>query len=290
MPPAATFDDSDPRPPAQIEVPFEPRAGGRDGRPAAWLVWHARRMPDQSRDVIAEFERSAAGFAQRSAGRFDKMDVVGFARVRGDESVLEVGAGTGNFLSLFEGAAASLVALDVTHGMLEQARRYHPMLQLVRGNAFMLPFRSCSFDLVSSAQALHHIHRPVPVLKEMRRVCAPEGRVLIVDQLATESYEQIAFMNELETLRDPSHATSRPASAFRTIVMAAGLEIIDQKVFEDHSKLSEWMWPGEFPEARIAEVRDFIGRHGPETGMGFEPDGDDWTFTRRRIMLLARRA
>lgn len=246
-------------------------------------------MPDDERKVIDEFERAAAGFAERSAGRFDRMGVVEFARVSGRESVLEVGAGTGNFLSLFEGAAASLVALDLTAGTLEQARRNHPSLQLVRGNAFALPFGSRCFDLVSSAQALHHIHRPVPVVKEMRRVCMPGGRILIVDQLAPESYEQIAFMNELEALRDPSHATSRPSSAFRTIVMAAGLEIVDEKIFEDRSRVSEWMWPGEFPEERIDRVRDFVARFGPETGMGFEPDGDDWTFTRRRIMLLAQR-
>ena len=247
-------------------------------------------MPEHGRGVIDEFERAAAGFAERSAGRFDKMGVVEFARVTGRESILEVGAGTGNFLSLFEGVASRLVALDLTQAMLEQARRHHPSLQLVRGNAFMLPFRSRAFDLVSSAQALHHIHRPVPVLKEMRRVCASGGRILIVDQLATESYEQLAFMNELETLRDPSHATSRPASAFRTIVMAAGLEIVDEKIFEDRSRFSQWMWPGEFPDERIEKVREFVGRFGPETGMEFEPDGDDWTFTRRRIMLLAKRA
>ena len=237
-----------------------------------------------------EFERAAAGFAERSAGRFDDMRVVEFARVRGNELVLEVGAGTGHFLSLFEGEASSLVALDLTHAMLRRARRDHPSLQLVCGNAFGLPFRSRTFDVVSSAQALHHIHRPVPVLREMRRVCAHEGHVLIVDQVATESYEQVAFMNELETLRDPSHATSRPASAFRTIVMAAGLEIVDEKIYEGQSRFSDWMWPGEFPDERIEKVREFVSRSGPETGMGFEPDGDDWVFTRRRIMLLARRA
>ena len=236
-----------------------------------------------------EFARAASGFAERTAGRFDEMGVVEFARVQPHEAVLEVGAGTGNFLSLFEGSAARLIALDLTEGMLREAGRRHPSQQLVLGNAFALPFRSRSIELVTSAQALHHIHRPVPVLQEMRRVCAPGGRILIVDQLATESYEQIAFMNEVETLRDPSHASSRPASAFRAIVLAAGLEIVEERVHQDQSRFSNWMWPGEFPEERIEAVRDFVARFGPETGMEFEPDGDDWTFTRRRIMLLARR-
>ncbi len=248
-------------------------------------------MPDDHRNVLKqEFERAAEGFAARTRGRFDHMGVTEFARVQPHESVLEVGAGTGNFLALFEGKASSLTALDLTEAMLKQARARHPSQRLVVGDGARLPLRSRSIDLVASAQALHHIWKPVPVLQEMRRVCAQGGRVLIVDQLASESYEQIAFMNELEALRDPSHATSRPRSAFRAILMAAGLEIVDEKIYEDRSRFSSWMWPGEFPPERIEKVRDFVGRFGPETGMGFEPDGDDWTFTRRRIMLLARRA
>jgi hypothetical protein len=72
------------------------------------------------------------------------------------------------------------------------------------------------------------------------------------------------------------------------IVRAAGLEILDERVTESEQRLSTWMWPGEFPEGRIDKVRDLILTIGPETGMGFERDGDDWVFVRRRLMLLAR--
>jgi ubiquinone/menaquinone biosynthesis C-methylase UbiE len=239
--------------------------------------------------IQTEFERAAEGFAERTKGRFDAMGVPEFSRVEPHETVLEAGAGTGNFLSLFEGRAARLIALDLTHGMLAEARKRHPSQELVVADGLRMPLRSRSIDLVTSAQALHHIFKPVPFLKEMRRVCAPDGRVLIVDQLATESYEQIAFMNEVETLRDPSHAMSRPRSAFRAIVMAAGLDIVDEKLFEDQSRFSKWMWPGEFPEERIKKVKAFVTKFGRETGMDFEADGDDWIFTRRRIMLLAQR-
>lgn len=245
---------------------------------------------ERLRLIEEEFQRAAAGFAERTTGRFDRMDVVGFSRVALDETVVEIGAGTGNFLSLFEGHARQLIALDLTAGMLEQARLRHPSLSLMIGDGNRLPFASRSLDLVASAQALHHVFEPVPFVREMRRVCKDSGRVLIVDQTATESYEQIAFMNQLEAIRDPSHAASRPPSAFRAIVMAAGLEITDERSFEDQSRFSEWMWPGEFPQERIDRTRDFIERFGAETGMDFEPDGDDWVFTRRRIMLLAQPA
>jgi hypothetical protein len=36
-------------------------------------------------------------------------------------------------------------------------------------------------------------------------------------------------------------------------------------------------------------VRDFIERFGDQTGMDFERVDDDWEYTRRRAMFLARR-
>jgi ubiquinone/menaquinone biosynthesis C-methylase UbiE len=240
--------------------------------------------------VVREFDRTASAFAERTRGRFDHMGVVAFSRVRPTDTVVEVGAGTGNFLSIFSSSAAWLVGIDLTPAMLVQAREHHAGLQPVIGDGLRLPLRSRSVELVASAQALHHVPEPVPFLAEMRRVVTDEGRVLVVDQVARERFEEATAMNELEILRDPSHAASRPPSAFRIMLAAAGLKIVDERIDLSHDRLSNWMWLAEFPEERIEAVRDFIGRRGDETGMSFERDGDDWVFQRERIMLLAERA
>ena len=248
----------------------------------------SQRVPDHQDVVRSEFERAAHSFAERTRGRFDDLDVVRFARVPEGATVVEIGAGTGNFLALFKEVAERLVALDLTRAMLVEARRHHDM-ELVQGDGARLPFRSGSIDLVASAQAFHHMFEPIPILKEMRRVAKPTGAVLVVDQVAPESIEKAAMMNQLDVLRDPSHAVSRPPSAFRIMVRAAGLEIVDEKIVESTSRLSQWMWPGEFPVERIEQVRSFIENRGAETGMGFARDGNDFTFIRRRIVMLTRR-
>lgn len=248
-------------------------------------------MPDaraRRRAVQQEFERAAELFAQRTEGRFDALRAVEFARVERGHSVLEVAAGTGNFLSLFAEVADLLVAVDLTLGMLQQAAARFPRMQLLAADAEQIPIRSRSFDLVACAQAFHHLREPIPVLKEMRRVVKRGGHVLVVDQVGPEKYEEVVVLNELEILRDPSHAVTRPPSAFRIMMWAAGLEVIDEKIHSSEQRLSAWMWPGEFPPERIEAVRDFIERRGHETGKDFRRDGEDWVFTRRRIMLLAR--
>lgn len=238
----------------------------------------------------AEFERAAPSFVERTRGRFDDMDVVAFARMKKGESVLEVGAGTGNFLALFSNVAGESFAIDLSPAMLTEARRQGLELHLVLADGAHLPLASRSIDLVTSAQTLHHIWEPVPVLREMRRVMVDNGRMLLVDQVATERFEEVQAMNALDRLRDPSHATCRPTSAFRVLVEKTGMRLIDERAVTSEQLLSRWMWPGEFPPERMEAVRAFIAEHGRETGMDFRPLGDDYVFTRRRIMLLAERA
>ncbi|MFN2526008.1 MAG: class I SAM-dependent methyltransferase [Actinomycetota bacterium] len=248
-------------------------------------------MPEptaEAETIKAEFERAAAFFTERTRGRFDALDVVSFAQVPHGATVLEVGAGTGNFLSLFAEVAGRLVGVDLTLGMLAQGRREQPNLELVAADGNRLPFSDGVFELTSSAQTFHHIARPVPIVQEMARVTAPSGRVLVVDQVAPERYEEMLAMTELELLRDPSHAVSRSPSAMRLLLQAAGLEIVDERVVSTRELLSKWMWPGEFPPERIEAVREFVAKRGAETGMKFEAEGDDFSFERRRMMLLAQ--
>jgi ubiquinone/menaquinone biosynthesis C-methylase UbiE len=244
---------------------------------------------DERSTVQAEFERAAKTFAERTAGRFDEMDVARFSRVGPGATVVEVGAGTGNFLSLFDDGTRRLIAVDVTPAMLHEARSLFPSMELVIADGAALPFPARSIDLVASAQTLHHIREPVPVLMQMRRVVTDEGRVLIVDQVATEKVEEMMMMNKLDSLRDPSHAGCRPPSALRIMVQAAGLEIDAEEIHESVERFSTWMSHHEFPEERIAEVERFLAEHGHATGMRFEKDSDDWIYTRQRMMILARR-
>ena len=242
---------------------------------------------DHSAVVREEFERAAAGFARRTVGRFDHLDVLNFSRVAPGSSVIEVGAGTGNFVSLFAPVARRLVATDLTPGMLRDAREMHGLTRIVCGDGARLPFADGTFDLVTSAHAMHHIPEPVGVLREMARIVAPAGNVMVVDITASDDPAGAARADEVMTIRDPSHARSLRTSEMRAALEASGLSIVDHRVVDRRGLVSNWMWPGEFPEERIAEVRAYVERHWREIGMDLQPDGDDFTYLDRRQMFLA---
>jgi SAM-dependent methyltransferase len=238
----------------------------------------------------SEFERTSQTFDERTKGRFDDMGVVEFSGVGDQAKVLEVGVGTGNFLSLFAGRARELIGIDLTPAMILKARISFPDYGLVLADGAKLPLGTRSVDLSTTAQTLHHIWEPLPVLTEMRRVTVESGKVLIVDQVAPERFEQAIAMNELEMMRDPSHASSRPPSALRTLIRVAGLRIVDERIVELRHEFSNWMPSIEFPPERIEKVKSFIDKHGDATGMNFEKVGNDYTYDRRRMMILAERA
>ncbi len=141
----------------------------------------------------------------RLAGRYDllndvmslglhrrwKRDAVGLA-LAGREGlpcrVLDLCCGTGDLAFLAGAAAASgsrVVGLDFTLPMLGVARSRRTgipgALAFAQGDALRLPFAGASFDAVTIGYGLRNVADPLACLKEVRRVLAPGGRVVVLD-------------------------------------------------------------------------------------------------------------
>ncbi len=92
--------------------------------------------------------------------------------------ILDVGSGTGGngaLLSRF----GSVVGLEPSEDARRLARGRSTVQ--VAGEAEYLPFRSGSFDLVTSFEVLYHaqVQDDIAALREMRRVLRPEGLLLL---------------------------------------------------------------------------------------------------------------
>lgn len=112
------------------------------------------------------------------------------ASLRQDDSVLDVGCGTGLLALAAATVADSVIALDVSEGMIEALRQNALAeglvnVKVVRGDASALPFPDAAFDCVVSSYALHHLDHvgKLRALDEARRVLRPGGRLVIVDMM-----------------------------------------------------------------------------------------------------------
>jgi ubiquinone/menaquinone biosynthesis C-methylase UbiE len=105
-----------------------------------------------------------------------------FAQATGD--VFDVGCGYGmNFPYLTN--ADSITGIDFNIVMLDKARETMRgtaiTVDLREGDAEALEFADDSFDTVISTLSICSFYNPITALKEIRRVCKPNGKILLIE-------------------------------------------------------------------------------------------------------------
>jgi ubiquinone/menaquinone biosynthesis C-methylase UbiE len=101
--------------------------------------------------------------------------------------VLDLGCGTGVIarqLAARVGATGSVLGVDVSTTMLEVAKAHgtHPTLRFEQGDATALQYEDGRFDQAIAARLLMHVPHPHAVLRELRRVVRPGGRLALLER------------------------------------------------------------------------------------------------------------
>jgi len=96
-----------------------------------------------------------------------------FINLFGFKSILDVGCGTGRGLKYLYNNHPDLhiMGVDLSFDLLKKCvEKDIPAGKLLCGNAYSLPFKDASFDVVISLALLHHVPDPNRVVEEMLRV------------------------------------------------------------------------------------------------------------------------
>ncbi|XVH30874.1 class I SAM-dependent methyltransferase [Haloferacaceae archaeon DSL9] len=148
-----------------------------------------RRDDPESGSVRATYDRIAAHFSSTREYAWPEVEAfVDDERERRGSlgTALDLGCGNGRHAELLADRGASVVGLDVSRGLLDEARdRARDRgfdLALVHGDGATLPFADDRFDHAVYVATLHHL-RPrdarVASLIELERVLASGGRALV---------------------------------------------------------------------------------------------------------------
>lgn len=134
------------------------------------------------------------------------------ALVPKDAPVLDAGAGTGLVgQALAEMGFTSMVAMDLSEGMLEQARQkgvYRECHRMVLGER--LDFDSGQFEGIISVGVFTLGHAPASAFDELIRVTKPGG--FIVFSLRTDVYLEGGFKEKLDALSSEGRWTLAEAT------------------------------------------------------------------------------
>ncbi|WNF20923.1 MULTISPECIES: methyltransferase domain-containing protein [Bacillaceae] len=107
--------------------------------------------------------------------------------------VMEAGVGTGANLSFYPNNIQSLIGVDFSSDMLKYAKQKASQLnasykmELIEGDIQELPFPDNSFDTVVSTCVFCSVPDPIVGLEELRRVCKPDGQILMLEHMRSEN-------------------------------------------------------------------------------------------------------
>jgi SAM-dependent methyltransferase len=218
------------------------------------------RMTSSADIVVDQFTRQATPFANSAAMRDEDALrlLVAFSGAGANDTVLDVACGPGLVVAAFARLCRHATGIDLTPAMIDKAREHAAALGLTNidwriGNVLPLPFPHRAFSLVASRFAFHHFPDPLAVLREMARVCARPGRIVIADMAASEDPEKAAALNAMERLRDPSHTRALPISEWRALFAQAGLSAPRETYYDVRADL-EGLLRTSFPAPKDVPV------------------------------------
>ncbi|HYJ94280.1 MAG TPA: methyltransferase domain-containing protein, partial [Vicinamibacterales bacterium] len=106
-------------------------------------------------------------------------------RIRPGTQILEVGVGTGINLSLYP-KTTEVTGIDLSSKMLAKAQsrideKKLAHCQLMEMDATKMKFADNSYDVVYAPYVISVVPDPVKVVGEMRRVCRPGGKIIVLN-------------------------------------------------------------------------------------------------------------
>jgi ubiquinone/menaquinone biosynthesis C-methylase UbiE len=147
------------------------------------------------------------------------------AQLRGHQSarVADIACGTGILADRIERDLhpEQVYGVDMSEGMLNQARRRSTDVQWLRGPAERLPFEDGALDAVVTTSAFHFFDQPA-ALREFHRVLSHGGLVAV----STLSARQPLLHGSATSRWKPAHHPSAPA--MRRLFEDAGFTVDEQ--------------------------------------------------------------
>ena len=248
--------------------------------------------------ILDQFTRQATPFSTASTitdANALRMIVTAGAPKPSD-TVLDVACGGGIIVCAYAPEVKHATGIDMTPAMLDRARQLAAEkgignVSWDQGDVGALPYADGTFDIVVTRFSMHHFLDPLAVLREMKRVCAPGGRVVTVDMYASDDRAKALEWNRLEKLRDPSHVRCLTLPELKGLYDQAGLaapETTHYELRDEVQNLLRRSFPNPGDDAKITAMFA-ASAEDDRLGIPVRREGDKINYAYLVAILSARK-
>ena len=188
----------------------------------------------KTRDIQSSYDRVADQYVQHLFDelRHKPLDRQLLNRLAADirGEICDMGCGPGQVARYLKDAGAQVFGLDLSPGMIEQARKLNPDIRFCEGNMLALELADNTLGGVAAFYAIVNLPKHVlpQVFREMARVMAPGGRLL----LAFHAGDEVLAEKELWGHRITMEFALLPPAEICRQLEEAGL-VVDEVVERD---------------------------------------------------------
>jgi 2-polyprenyl-3-methyl-5-hydroxy-6-metoxy-1,4-benzoquinol methylase len=207
-------------------------------------------------------------------------------RLQAEARILDVGCGPGTItLDLARRAErGSVIGLDRSEAVIDESRETArhagaANVDFTVGDVYALEYDAGTFDVVHAHQVLQHLSDPVAALREMGRVCKPEGVVAVRDSdyAGFTWWPAVPELDEwLRLYREVARGNGAEPDAGRRLkswALAAGLEVVSSSAgVWGFSSAEDVAWWGGMWADRV--VGSALGEQARERGLASAEDLD----------------
>jgi SAM-dependent methyltransferase len=141
----------------------------------------------------------------------------------GQGRLLDFGCGSGTFIHRMRRLGWQVTGVDASASAVQRVRS-ELGLHALAGSLPHAGLRHDSFDVITMWQSLEHVHQPLTVLREARRLLAPGGKLIVsvpnIDSLPFRWFGQAWYGLDL-----PRHLTHFTPPTLRLMLEHAGFRI-----------------------------------------------------------------
>lgn len=136
--------------------------------------------------------------------------------------LLDVGCGTGQTIELMQNLGWQVEGVDFDPAAIENARNKGLNVRL--GQLEEQQYIDNYFDVITMSHVIEHIHNPLSIVRECRRILKPGGCLVIVTP-NVKSFGRLYFKTAWLSLDPPRHLHIFSLSALSNLVKKAGFKI-----------------------------------------------------------------